>query len=462
MQLKLAAGMVTPLIVATALFMENMDATVIATSLPAIAHDLHVDPIGLKLALTSYLVSLAVFIPISGWMADRFGARRIFRSAIVVFVLGSLLCAASASLSSFVLARFVQGMGGAMMVPVGRLVILRTTDKADLVRALSYLTVPALLGPVIGPPLGGFISTYFHWRWIFLINIPIGVLGWWLARRHIEDLRDEAVPPLDWVGFALTGVGLSLLMLGLASEGKHLVSTGWSLALGGMGMALLLLYLAHYRKAVHPLLDLSLLRLPTFHAGVVGGFMFRVGIGATPFLLPLMLQLGLGFSPFVSGLLTCATAVGAIFMKTIVARILRRFGFRRVLIVNSVLAGLSIAAYALFYEAPSYVWMLAVFILGGCLRSLQFTSLNAISFADVTPASMSHATSLSGVAQQLAAGFGVTVGAFVVQGVATLRGHEQLGVGDFAWAFVVMGVLTMLSGLMFVRLDRRSGEALAG
>lgn len=461
MQLKLAAGMVTPLIVATALFMENMDATVISTSLPAIARDLLVEPIGLKLALTSYLVSLAVFIPISGWMADRFGSRRIFRAAIVVFVSGSVLCALSNTLGGFVLARFVQGIGGAMMVPVGRLVILRTTSKADLVRALSYLTVPALLGPVIGPPLGGFISTYLHWRWIFLINIPIGVLGWVLAKRHIEDLKNEQVPPLDWLGFALSGVGLSLLMLGLASEGRHLVSAQWSVVLAATGMGLLWLYLLHYRRTAHPLLDLSLLRLPTFHAGVVGGFVFRVGIGATPFLLPLMLQLGLGLNPFVSGLLTCSTAVGAIFMKTLVMRILRRYGFRRVLMVNSMLAGLSIAAYALFYEAPSYVWMLLVFVLGGCLRSLQFTSLNAISFAEVESGSMSHATSLSGVAQQLAAGCGVTAGAFVVQGVSGLQGHAALTVVDFAWAFAIMGALTMLSGLMFATLDPRAGEELA-
>ncbi|VEB44660.1 High-copy suppressor of rspA [Chromobacterium violaceum] len=235
MQLKIAPGMLTPLIVATALFMENMDATVISTSLPVIAQDLGVDPISLKLALTSYLVSLAVFIPISGWMADRFGARRIFRSAILVFMLGSLLCAATGSLHGFVLARFLQGIGGAMMVPVGRLVILRTIDKADLVRALSYLTVPALLGPVIGPPLGGFISTYFHWRWIFLINIPIGVLGLALAGRFIANLKEDEVPKLDWWGFLLTGTGLSMLMLGLATEGKHMLSATASIWLSALG-----------------------------------------------------------------------------------------------------------------------------------------------------------------------------------------------------------------------------------
>lgn len=461
MQLKIAPGMITPLIIATALFMENMDATVISTSLPAIARDLRIDPISLKLALTSYLVSLAVFIPVSGWMADRFGARRIFRSAIGVFMLGSLLCAFSHSLHGFVLARFIQGIGGAMMVPVGRLVIVRTTEKSELVTALSYLTIPALLGPVIGPPLGGFISTYFHWRWIFFINIPIGLLGLTLAGRFIANLKQSQLPPLDLPGFVLSGLGLSLLMLGLASEGKHMLSTELSLLTTLVGVALLLLYLRHYRRCAHPLLDLSLFRLPTFHASVIGGFMFRVGIGATPFLLPLMLQLGFGLSPFASGLLTCSTAIGAIFMKTIVSRVLNRYGFKRVLTSNSVLVGFSIAAYGLFRADTPHSLMLLVFVLGGCLRSLQFTSLNAIAFADVEPKRMSHATSLSGAGQQLAAGFGVTIGAFALQGVGWLQGHQTLVSSDFAWAFVFMGALTMGSTLLFRRLPANAGAQLA-
>lgn len=455
------AGMITPLIIATALFMENMDATVISTSLPAIAHDLHIDPIALKLALTSYLVSLAVFIPISGWMADRFGARSIFRGAIGVFVLGSVACAFSHSLEGFVLARFIQGIGGAMMVPVGRLVIVRTTEKSELVRALSYLTIPALLGPVIGPPLGGFISTYFHWHWIFFINIPIGLLGLYLAGRHIENLREDTVPRLDLTGFALSGCGLSMLMLGLATEGRHMLSTRASLGVTLAGCLLLALYWRHARKTPEPLLDLTLFRLPTFHASVIGGFVFRVGIGATPFLLPLMLQLGFGLSPFVSGLLTCSTAIGAIFMKTIVARVLARFGFKRVLTGNSMLVALSIAAYGLFDARTSHWLMLGVFLLGGCLRSLQFTSLNAIAFADVEPARMSHATSLSAVGQQLAAGFGVTVGAFVLQGIGWLRAHPDPVSSDFAWAFVVMGGLTLCSTLLFRPLPASAGAQLA-
>jgi len=264
MPFRMSRSMLTPLIIATALFMENMDATVIATSLPAIAGDLGVDPIALKLALTSYLVSLAVFIPVSGWMADRFGTRRVFRAAIVVFSAGSLLCAFSHNLAGFVLSRFLQGIGGAMMVPVGKLVILRTTAKEELVRAMSYLTIPALLGPVVGPPLGGFISTYFHWRWIFLINLPIGLLGLVLAGRYIENLRDDNVPPLDWLGFAFTGLGLSLAMLGLATEGKHMLTVGWSTTLAIAGGLLLAIYPWHARRHPHPLLDCRCCAFPPF------------------------------------------------------------------------------------------------------------------------------------------------------------------------------------------------------
>lgn len=461
MPFRLSRSMLTPLIIATALFMEHMDATVIATSLPAIAVDLGVDPIALKLALTSYLVSLAVFIPVSGWMADRFGARSIFRAAIVVFSAGSLLCAFSSSLAGFVLARFIQGIGGAMMVPVGKLVILRTTEKSQLVRAMSYLTIPALLGPVAGPPLGGFISTYFHWRWIFLINLPIGLLGLLLAGRYIANLRDDKVPPLDSRGFVLVGLGLSLAMLGLASEGKHLLTAGVSTTLTLLGLLLLALYPWHARRHAHPLLDLSLLRFPTFHVSIVGGFLFRAGMGSTPFLLPLMLQLGFGLTPFQSGLLTCSTALGAMFMKTIVSRILQRFGFRRVLVVNSMLCGVSFAAYGLF-DAHSPHWlMLVTFLLGGCLRSLQFTSLNAIGFADISPAGMSHASTLSSVAMQLASGVGVTLAAFALQGVASWQGHATLQASDFSWAFLLMGLLAMLSTLQFRRLPPQAGAQLA-
>jgi MFS family permease len=327
-------GRLLPLIVACALFIENMDSTVLSTSLPAIAIDLGTDPIALKLALTTYLLSLAVFIPVSGWVADRFGARSTFMTAIAVFLLGSVGCAASDSLGALVAGRFVQGMGGAMMVPVGRLVLLRTVPKHDLVQALSWLTIPALVGPMVGPPLGGFITTYFDWRWIFLINLPMGVLGIALAWRFIPDVRGDA-RPLDWLGFALAGCGLGAALFGFSTFGRHLVPLEIAATTLVLGVAGLIGYGWHARRHPQPLLDLNLFRLATYRAGVLGGLLFRIGIGATPFLLPLMFQLGFGLSPVQSGLLTFVSAMGAMFMKTLAARILKRCGFRRVLLWNA-------------------------------------------------------------------------------------------------------------------------------
>ena len=304
-------AVLTALIIATALFMENMDGTVLATSLPAIAADLHQDPIVLKLALTSYLLTLAVFIPASGWIADKLGARTVFCSAIIIFTIGSVLCGASNSLGTLIAARVFQGLGGAMMVPVGRLVLLRSVAKSEMVDALAYLTVPALIGPVVGPPLGGFITTYFHWRWIFWINVPIGLLGLLLSLRFIQNVREREVAPFDFKGFLLSGLGLLSLIFGLTVVGRGLVplSVVAGLILGGI--ALLWLYVGHARRTPNAILDLSLLELPTFYAGVVGGFLFRLGIGALPFLLPLLLQIGFGLTPFQSGSLTFAAAAGA-------------------------------------------------------------------------------------------------------------------------------------------------------
>ena len=451
-----------PMIVACALFMENMDSTVIATSLPTIARDLHEDPIALKLALTSYLLSLAVFIPISGWMSDRFGSRTVFRSAICVFMGGSILCALSGSLAGFVAARFVQGMGGAMMVPVGRLVVLRSTSKAEMVRALSYLTIPALIGPVIGPPLGGFISTYFHWRWIFFINIPISILGLVMAGRHIENLREDVALPLDWSGFLLSALGLSSLMLGLATAGRHLVSLPVSLVCIVAGAAMVGAYVWTARGKAHPLLNLNLLQIQTFRTGVVAGFFFRIGIGAIPFLLPLFLQLGFGLNSFESGLLTCASAAGALFMKTIAANILQRFGFRRVLIWNAVAAALSLLLIGLFTAHTPHALIIAALLIGGCFRSLQFTSLNALAYADIDKPQMSQATSLASVVQQLAAGMGVTVGAFALQGSNFLQGHTAVVAADFPPAFIVIALVSASSLLWLSRLAKTAGAAISG
>lgn len=451
-----------PLIVACALFMENMDSTIITTSLPVIAQELHQNPLALNLALTSYLVSLAVFIPISGWVADRYGSRSVFAAAIVVFVAGSLLCAASSGLAAFVAARFLQGIGGAMMVPVGRLVLLRTVPKSDLIAALNYLTIPALLGPVMGPPLGGFITLNFSWRWVFLINLPIGMIGFLLVLRYIPNIRETEIHSLDLRGFLLSGIGLSVLVLGLSMLGRHLVAGEIPAACIIAGVLALGAYAWHARRTEHPLINLNLLKLATFNTGVVGGGLFRIGVGATPFLLPLMLQLGFGLNPFQSGLLTCASAMGAMFMKTLTVRILKRYGFRTVLTANAVLASCATAGYGLFDATTPHVAIIAVLLFSGCLRSLQFTGLNAITFADVSRQTMSQATSLSSMAQRLCQSLGVVIAAFVLQAASSLHGHAGIEASDFWPAFLAIGAISAGSLFFHLRLHADAGAEVSG
>jgi EmrB/QacA subfamily drug resistance transporter len=450
-----------PLIIACALFIENLDSTVIATSLPAIALDLGSDPIALKLALTAYLLALAVFIPISGWIADRFGARSTFMCAIGVFLVGSIACAATGSLGTMVAARFLQGMGGALMVPVGRLVLLRAVPKHELVQALSWLTIPALIGPMVGPPLGGFITTYFHWRWIFLINIPMGLLGMILAKRYIPDIREPA-PPLDWRGFLLAGCGLALAMFGFSTLGRYLVP--FEIAAGALllGLAGLVGYVLHARKHPQPLLDLGLFRLASFRAGVVGGSLFRIGIGATPFLLPLMLQIGFGLSPVQSGLLTFVSTVGAIFMKTLAAPILKRVGFRRVLIWNALAASAMLCGFGLFRPETPHLIIMGMLLISGCFRSLQFTSLNAISYADVDSVKMGQANSLAGMTQQLSLSLGIAIGGYSLELAGLLNGRPATDVHNFYVSFLVVGLISASSVLMMWRLPPDAGGNVAG
>ncbi len=451
-----------PLIIATALFMENMDSTVIATSLPAIARALTTNPLTLKLAVTSYLLSLAICIPASGWTADRLGARNVFRFAIGVFVLGSIGCAASRSLDEFVLARVVQGVGGAMMTPVGRLIMVRTVDKKNLLNAMSLVTMPALIGPIAGPPLGGFITTFASWHWIFLINVPIGLAGIVLASRYIANVRVEHRDPFDFLGFVLSGLAVAGLAFGLSAMGLESLPVSVVAALISIGAIAAVAYVIHAGRTPAPILDLNLLRLPTFRSSVVGGFLFRFGIGALPFLLPLLLQIGFNLTPFQSGLITFTSALGSMFMKAAVASVLNRFGYRNVLLYNALISSAFVLACATFVPGMPIWAMIVILLSGGFFRSLQFTSINTIAYAEIEPAKMSRATALVAAAQQLSLSTGVAVGALAVETTLWLRQSTTMTAADFPPAFIVVGLLSASAIFIFWQLAPDAGAELSG
>jgi EmrB/QacA subfamily drug resistance transporter len=452
---------IIPLVVATALFMENTDSTILSTALPTIARDLGLDPISLKLAVTSYLVSLAIFIPASAWVADRLGSRTTFRLALIIFMAASIGCAFSRSLGGFVFWRAVQGMGGAMMVPVGRMVVIRAVPKSELVRALSFIAMPALVGPMLGPPLGGLIVTYADWRWIFLVNLPIGVLGVVLATLFIPEIKDETAR-LDIKGFVLSALGLGGLILGAAMLGKRIAppEVVAECMLGG-GVALTA-YVRHAHRVEKPLLDLRLLRFKTFEAGILGGTFFRFGVGASAFLLPLMLQLAFGLDALHSGLITFAGAMGAIAVKPLARAFLLRFGFRRLLVVNGVLASTVLLASAFFTAATPHLLIVGILLGGGFLRSLQFTSLSAITYAEMEQRQIGAATGIASVAQQVSVSMGVATGAMVLELSELLRGHDAPMTSDFSAAFLVVGLISMGSALLMLRLPEGAGDEIAG
>lgn len=449
-----------PLIVAVALLLETLDASVIATALPEIARDLGTSPIHLKLAMTSYLLALAIFIPASGWAADRFGARRVFRWAITVFAAGSIACGMSSSMEALIAARVLQGIGGSMMVPVGRLIVLRTTAKSDLVSALAWLTVPALVGPVLGPLLGGFITTYWSWRWIFWINIPIALAGLVLVTLFIPTIRSDDVRAFDAVGFALLGPGLAAFLTGITLAGLGLAQPLWSAVFTLGGLALVLAYARHARQVAAPLIDLTLLRIPTFRIAALGGTFFRVGAGARPFLLPLLFQLAFGMTPFQSGALTFASGAGAMAMKFTAKPILDRFGFRRVLVVNGILASVLMLLPMAFSATTPWPLVVLPLFVAGVGWSLQFTAINAMAYSDVAAERMSSATSFNSVAQQLARSVGITLAAFGLSGAQAWTGSATLSATEFAPVFVLVALVALLSVPYFARLSRDAGGAL--
>jgi len=452
---------ILPLVVATALFMETMDSTILATALPAIARDLGVDPIALKLAITSYLVGFAVVVPVSGWLADRLGARTAFRSALGVFMAASIGCAFSNSLEGFVFWRFAQGMGGALMTPIGRLVLVRAISKDKLIAALATVTIPALIGPAIGPPLGGFIVTYFDWRWIFFVNLPMCLIGLIMATLYFPSERHET-PPLDIKGWLLMAIGLTCLIAGAASAGQHVAPLHVSLGAFAAGLASLWAYVRHARVHPEPLLDLRLFAIPAFDAGVVGGAIFRFGVGASSFLVPLMLQLGFGLDALTSGLITFTGALGALIMKFFAPSILAAASFRRVLMFNGIAASALVGSVAFVGPQTPHAAISALLLVTGMLRSLQFTSLHAITYSDIGEREAPAATSIASVVQQVSLSLGVAVGALALELSQRFNAHAAPLAGDYSAALVIVAALSSLCVLRLARLPADAGRALSG
>jgi EmrB/QacA subfamily drug resistance transporter len=454
--------LVISLIVACAMFMQNLDSTIIATALPVIARSLGESPLRLNVAITCYLLSLAVFIPISGWTADRFGPRRVFSFALIVFTIGSIGCGCAESLPMLVIARIVQGMGGAMMVPVGRLVLLKTVPRSELVRAMSYVSVPALIGPVIGPPLGGFIVTYASWRWIFFINVPICLLGVTLVNLFIDNLRESGGRPFDLSGFVLTGIGLATFAFGFETIGRGTIPLGVTMAMIAIGAVCAALYIRHAGRVAYPIIDFALLRIPTYAMTTAGAFLFRMGLGALPFLMPLMLQVGFGLDPLSSGLLTFASAAGAMTMKMTVTPIIRTFGFRVVLLGNTVISSSFLLAYSFFRPGTPHLVIFLALLAGGFFRSLQMTSINSLSYADVPATLLSRATSLTSMAQQLSQSVGVGTGAMLLSLLSARHGGTVLTPADFSDAFIAVGAISLLSLPFFLRMSPDAGAEVSG
>lgn len=449
------------LIIASAIFMEHLDATVLATALPTMARDFAVTAPEMSITLTAYLLALAIFIPASGAAADRFGAKNVFRTAIAVFMVGSLACGLATSLGSMIASRFMQGMGGAMMMPVGRLILLRSVAKRDMVSAMSWLIMPALIGPIIGPPLGGFFVTYLDWRWIFWINLPIGVVGIFLITRFIADVQETTTHPFDRVGFVYSAITLGCLLIGfeMSTQPGGLTRAALLLAVGLMTGAL---YWRHAKRIEHPILDFSLMKIPTFRLSVIGGSLTRITQGAQPFLLTLMMQLSFGLSAAQSGAMTLATALGSFSMKTVVSRILRRFGFRSSLIWMGLFASTSYAVCGLFRPSWPMAGVFAVMLVSGFLMSFQFTAYNTIAYDEISKERMSVAASFYSTFQQLMLSLGICIGATVLHASMAFQNHSAPDFVDFTAAFWTVTGISMMAVFVNRQFDPKAGSEISG
>src|SRR6202050_5563142 len=448
-----------PWLVAVAFFMESLDTTILNTAVPAIAKALNVAPLSMKAVRAIETLSIAVFIPISGWMADRFGTRRVFASAIGLFTLGSVLCGISSGIHELVACRVLQGCGGAMMVPVGRLTLLRTFDKSELIRAMSFVAIPGLIGPMLGPVAGGLIVGYLQWRFIFFVNLPVGIAGLVLVYLHLPDYREQNTKPLDIVGLILFGSGVALLSYVLEIFGEHTLSLGEIIGLLSISLALIVGYGLHATRIAFPLLQLSLFRIRTFSAAVSGSFFTRLGIGGVPFLLPLLYQVGLGFTPVQSGLLIMPQAIAAMSTKFLLPRILNRIGYRGVLISNTVILGLLLFLFATIgLHTPVWVIVLQAFFYGA-FTSLQYTSMNTLVYADITEPQTSNASSIASTMQQMSISFGVAVAGLATAFFIPDRFHSDPAemIHGIHKAFIALGGFTVLSTIIFGKLKRGDG-----
>jgi len=464
LQVATASGRkILPWLVAVAFFLESLDTTILNTAVPAISAALKIAPLSMKAVLASYTLSLAVFIPISGWMADHFGTRRVFAAAIGLFTLGSCLCGLSSDIHSLVACRILQGCGGAMMVPVGRLTLVRTFAKSELVRTMSFVAMPALIGPMLGPIAGGLIVTYLHWRLIFFVNLPMGLAGLVLVYLHLPDYRGDESTPLDLVGLILFGSGIALLSYVLEVFGEHGLSTREILGLLTLSLSLLAGYGLHANGMLHPLLKLTLFRIRTFRAAVSGSFFTRIGIGGVPFLLPLLYQVGLGFTPVQSGLLIVPQAAAAMSSKVLLPRVLARFGYRRSLISNTFALGVALLLFGLI-DARTPVWLIvALAFCYGALTSLQYTSMNTLVYADIGEQQASAASSIASTMQQMSISFGVaaaglTTALFIPDRFRTIPAEIIHGVHGAFW---LLGGFTVLSTLIFRRLKASDGGSVS-
>jgi EmrB/QacA subfamily drug resistance transporter len=449
-----------PWVVATALFMEQLDSTIVNTAVPAMAESLNVAPLSLKAVVASYILSLAVFIPVSGWMADRFGTRRVFGTAVVVFTLSSLLCGLSLNVPMLVTARVLQGMGAAMMMPIGRLTIIRTFPKAELLKAMNFVIIPALIGPLLGPTIGGLIVHWMPWRVIFFVNIPAGLVALLLIHRYMPDYRGEGRRPLDVIGLVLFGAGTSLLSWLLEVFGDHDIGAVPAAIVLLASLGLLAAYAWHSRQTRFPLLQLVLFRVRTFRVSVAGGFITRLGLGGLPFLLPLLYQVGLGFPAWQSGLLMMPAAVAAMGMKVFSIGILRRFGFRRILIINTLLMGITISMFSLVGSGTPLILIVFLGLTQGFFNSLQFSSMNSMAYADIGGSDASMASTLASSIQQMSRSFGLAGGTLVVAWyLGDLPQTDHVAVTRaLHYAFLTLGGLTLISSLSFWTLHATDGE----